>query len=226
VRSRAAGLAIPCLLLLGACGGHVVSIDWVNFVQLNGITYLAFGPAGSNAPALGRQVGLTKRKLADNETDPGYRLKDGDAAFLEAGTPIFALADYRSTFRVEATLAGALTIFEADTNPKASTGADLLDLAGKVDYIGIGSGQDSSQLGAIRDPAVVTRLVAIVLDSPVDQSIQPHSNAIQYFIGFHFRDGTQSLRSYWPSTGELSRGIRTAPEFGHLILAALPSPAA
>lgn len=200
----------------------MVSIDWVNFVQLNGITYLAFAHAGPNAPALGSQVGVTKRKLADNETDPSYRLQDGDAAFLEAGTPIFALAGYRSTFRVAATLGGALTIYEADTNPKASTGADLMDLAGKVDYIAIESTQDNSELAAIRDPAAVGRLVDIIQGSPVDQTLQPPADATQYSIAFHFRDGTQSLRAWWPSSGELSRGIITSSEFGQIMLAALP----
>jgi hypothetical protein len=34
------------------------------------------------------------------------------------------------------------------------------------------------------------------------------------------------VRAFWPSTGLLSRGILTSPEFGRAIQGALPSPAA
>jgi hypothetical protein len=120
--------------------------------------------------------------------------------------------------------ANGIVIYEADTSPKAGTGADLLDLAGKVDFISI---RDSNELelATIREAAVVTHLVSIVLRAPVDQAIQPPANGPQYFVAIHFLDGTQSVRAFWPSTGLLSRGILAGPEFAQVMLAALPSPA-
>jgi len=38
-----------------------------------------------------------KFKVSGNVCDPNYRLKDGDAAFLEVGTPIYQV---RRQFRV------------------------------------------------------------------------------------------------------------------------------
>jgi hypothetical protein len=228
VRRLTVAVLVPGLLGLGACcGGQHVIIDWIDFVQLNGITYVAAtGPAsaGTSNPALGAQLATTTRKLADNETDPHHKSQDGEAAFLPAGTAIYSLRDYKTSFRVAVKGSNGVVIYEADTNPRASTGADLLDLTGKVDYITV---RDSTgQEATIRDAAVLTRLVSLILQAPVDQSVQPPRNGAQDFVTIHFLDGTQTARAFWPSTGELSRGIRPGPEFTRAILGALPSPAA
>lgn len=86
------------LLLVGACqlpssaqGCSNVQIDWVDFIQLGATQYLA----GPGAPTtiqesdLGPVVARVKFKVAGNVCDPNYKPKDGDAAFLEPGTPIY-----------------------------------------------------------------------------------------------------------------------------------------
>jgi hypothetical protein len=228
VRRLTLAVLVPGLLGLGACAGQGTIIDWVDFVQWKGITYLAAsGPAPAQAvePALGPQVATTKRKLAGNETDPSYKLQEGDAAFLEAGTPIYGVTGYRPAFRIGVKKAGGIVIYEADTNPTAKTGADLVDLDGKVDYMTIGD-SNGRELAAIRDPAVVAHLVGLILQAAVDQSVQPPAAGPQYFVTVHFHDGTQTVRAFWPSTGQLQRGILAGPEFAHAILSAVPSPAA
>jgi hypothetical protein len=229
VRRLTVAALLAGLLGLGACcGGQGVIIDWVDFVQLNGITYLAAtGPAsaGTSDPALGAQLATTTRKLADNETDPHHKVQDGEAAFLPAGTAIYSLRDYKTSFRVAVKGSNGVVIYEADTNPRASTGSDLLDLAGKVDYVSV---RDSSglELATIRDAAALTRVQLLILEAPVDQAVQPPPNGPEYFVAIHFLDGTQTVRAFWPSTGLLSRGILAGPEFAHVILGAIPSPAA
>jgi hypothetical protein len=229
VRRLTVAVLVPGLLALGACStGHGVSIDWVDFVQWNGITYLAAtapAAAGASQPTLGAQLATTKRKLDGNETDPSHKIQEGEAAFLEAGTPIYALIDYRPAFRIGIKKGGAIVIYEADTNPKAKTGADLLDLDGKVDHIAIRDSNDQ-ELATIREAAVLTRVVSLILQAPVDQAVQAPPSATQYFLAIHFRDGTQTVRAFWPSTGQLQRGILAGPEFVRAILSALPSSAA
>ena len=218
-------LLVPGLLGLGGCAGQSVIIDWVDFVQWNGITYLHVPPAspGAGEPALGPQVAAIKRKLADNETNPSHKIQDGEAAFLDAGTAIYSLTDYRASFRIGVKSASGIAIYEADTNPTAKTGADLLDLSGKVDHMTVAD-SNGRELTAIRDPAVVAHLVGLILQAAVDQSVQPSGS--QYSVTIHFRDGSQSVRAFWPSNGELTRGILAGPEFARTILSALPSPAA
>jgi hypothetical protein len=212
--------------VLGACGGQGAAIDWVDFIQWNGITYLAVAPAtaGSTKPVLGVELATTKRQLADNETNPAYRIKDGDAGYLKAGTPIYGLRDYRSSFRIGVKRTGGTVMYEADTNPKAATGADLLDLENKVVGISVGGQDSTTKLASIQDPAAITHLVRITLQAPVYEAIQPAGT--RYFVAFHFRDGTDSVRAFWPSMGLLQRGIIAGPEFARIILSALPSPAA
>ena len=217
---------MPGLFGLGACAGQAAIIDWVDFVQWNGTTYLAApapAPAGASQLTLGAQLATTKRKLDGNETDPSHKIQEGEAAFLESGTPIYTVTDYRPAFRIGVKKGGAIVIYEADTNPKARTGADLLDLDGKVDYIGIAN---LLEVADIHDPTVVARLVRLILQAPVDQSAQPAAAGPQYFITIHFNDGTQTVRAFWPSTGQLQRGILAGPEFARAVLSTLPSPAA
>ena len=121
-----------------------------------------------------------------------------------------------------------LTHCHADTNPMAKAGADLLDLVNKVKYIGVNSGSDGhTELAAIKDPNAIRALVDLVEKSPVDQSNQPVGGA-QYFMDFHMVDGTEVIRSYWPDTVELSRGIIMPDTFNFAITeaprAGLPTP--
>ena len=63
-----------------------------------------------------------------------------------------------------------MTLFEADTNPLATTGEDLLDIRGKVTAIDILSEEDAKTvLGTIDGERPVERFAELVLESPVDQ---------------------------------------------------------
>ena len=63
-----------------------------------------------------------------------------------------------------------MTLFEADTNPLATTGEDLLDIRGKVTAIDILSEEDAKTvLATIDGERPVERFAELVLESPVDQ---------------------------------------------------------
>ena len=218
-------------LTLTACG----SIDWIDFVQFNGIHYIAVdyfgGAAGRDLVEadLGPEFARVKNKYA--ETYLFFIPKccrDGDAAYLDAGTLVYIVKGYNPEFRLAAYRDGRLILYEADTNPKAQTGADLLDIGGKVRYIGVNSAQDGvTELATITDPEQVAVLVELVLGSPVDQTHMTQVG-IQYFIAFNLRDGTIVSRGYSPDSGELSRGIMLPDAFGitveQALLAATPTP--
>lgn len=206
-------LVIPMLAILGLVSCNTsINIDWVNFIKFGGITYvgdlLNQGRALKESD-LGPEFAKVKFKLSGNASDPGYHAQDGDAAYLNPGTPVYTVKGYKPTFRLAArdSASNRLVLFEADTNPNAKKGADLLDIAGKVQYIGVDSEQDGkTELAAIKDPKQVTALVDIVLEAPVDQN-RPPQNELQYFIAFHLEDGTTVTREYGLHSGELSRGI-------------------
>ena len=211
-------------LTLTACG----SIDWIDFVQFNGIHYIAVdyfgGAAGRDLVEadLGPEFARVKNKYA--ETYLFFIPKccrDGDAAYLDKGTPVYIVKGYNPEFRLAAYRDDRLVLYEADTNPKAQTGADLLDIGGKVRYIGVNSAQDGvTELASITDPEQVAVLVELVLGSPVDQTHMTQVG-IQYFIAFNLRDGTIVSRGYSPDSGELSRGIMLPDAFGIVVEQAL-----
>ena len=209
-----AALLVSSLAGCGRLGG--VSIDYVDFVKHDGIDYLApFTPSGRalTDADLGPELFRVAQRLDGSGLGPEYRPRDGDAAFIPAGTPVFAVRGYASTFRIAAHHDGRLVLYEADTNPAARRGADLLDVEGKVMSIALLSQKDGrTELGRIGDPLTVRSLVALILDAPVDQSPQPTVGAIG-FVRFELQDGTAVTRGYVADPGILSRGIVVAGAF-------------
>ena len=194
----------------GSSGGQNVSIDWVNFIRFNGITYLAttMSPQdGLPVSQLGPVFDTVKFKLDGNVHDPNYQMKDGDSAFLSAGTQVNTVKGYKSAFRLAAHFASHIQLYEVNTNPQAHTGADLLDIGSKVLFIGIISSQNgTTQLGAIKDSHEIASLVNMVLASPVDAN-RIGQGSMTYLIAFHLQDGTSVVRAYWQDSGIMQRGI-------------------
>jgi hypothetical protein len=66
----------------------------VPFIRFGGIMYLQSPLPSARAPravALGPVFATVRCKLAGAVTDPAYRPKDGDAAFVAPGTPVFTV---------------------------------------------------------------------------------------------------------------------------------------
>ena len=195
--------------------------DWINFVKFEGITYIANRGRGK----LGLDwLGKERYRIAFELRDfagGGYRSRDGDAAYLDPGTAIYEVTGYSPRFRLAAVSDGTVTVFEADTSPGARTGADLLDIRGKVRSISINSRENGiTELASIEDPGMVESLVKIVLTAPFDQGQRDHDGQ-RYFIAFHMEDGTEVRRAFWLGSGELHRGIMTDPLFRDSVSQAL-----
>jgi hypothetical protein len=112
-------------------------------------------------------------------------------------------------------------LFEADTNPGARVGRDLLDLEGKVRRISINSRADgTTELGVITDPRQVAGMVRMLLAGPVDQRIQPAGEQPVWLLALRLRDGTATVRAYDPAQRRVERGILVPRRFGELVEAA------
>lgn len=101
------GLLLVLVLLLTSCrsspfGSHSV-IDWVDFIKWDGITYDGiYTGALADKKYIGAKIGEVKFKVADNVTNPNYKIRNGDAAFHEKGTEIFAVTGYPEYLAVKA----------------------------------------------------------------------------------------------------------------------------
>jgi hypothetical protein len=213
-------------VLLAGCGAlwpraGSTHVDYVDFVKFCGITYHA-ADHRVGRPArrsdLGPVFAQVRRQLPGDKANA--QIKDGDAPFLPPGTPVYTVKGYRATFRLAASHDGRLWLYEAHEVPGARTGADLLDLAGKVRYIGINSLVDgSTELTAIRQRTQVARLVQGILNAPVRASRTSDGN--DCVIAFHLADGTAVTRAYDPGTGELVPGVFAPREFSRAVTGGL-----
>ena len=212
-------------LLLAACGGgggtRWASTDYKDFLRFGGVTYHV-ADHGVGRPVargdLGPRFAVVRANPPDNDPTHRYRVRDGDAAFVPAGSPVFAVRGYDPSFRLAATHNGRLRLYEADAAVGARTGADLLDLAGKVRYLSVNSGR--SELARIKDRPRVTELVGQVLAAPVrptsSQAEQRHC-----FVVFNLTDRTAVRRAFFPATGELMPGVFAPPAFTEAVEGAL-----
>ena len=188
-----------------------VSNDWADVLQVDGVTYTAglLNPGRALRESdLGNETARVRSRLNGNVRPVGYVLKDGDAAYLDPGTPLYAMNGYRSTFRLAARREGRLVLFEAIANPNARSGRDLLDIEGKVTGISVDV-LDPRGVGRSVDPNEVPRLVGMILDARVDPAATFGKRAA--YLSLRLLDGTIVSFQYSEETASLSRGITGLP---------------
>ncbi len=204
------------------------TIGWVPMVKFGGVDYLRrWNVAGQDhrditAEALGPELYRVAFR-GDGYAGPYYRYQDGDATYLNPGTQVYSVKGYSPHFRLATLEEGKATLYEADTNPSAKTGEDLLDIGGKVTAIDILDDDDAMTiLGTMDDEGTIERFVSLVLEAPVNQNSRDHGGP-RYFLGIRLADGTSVVRAFWLETGELSRGIMTDPVVTLSVWSELPN---
>ncbi len=101
--------------LPGSSSSCTAQIDWVNFIQIGSTQYVA----GPQAPIvlqendLGSVYAHVRYKVSGNVCDPNYRLKDGDAAFLDPGTPIYQVNGQPPRQQLAARFKGSIVVYGA-----------------------------------------------------------------------------------------------------------------
>ncbi len=143
------------------------TIGWVPMVKFGGVDYLRqWNVAVQNnrdltAEALGPELYRVAFR-GDGYAGPYYSYQDGDATYLNPGTEVYSVKDYSPHFRLATLEEGRATLYEADTNPFATTGGDLLDISGKVKSIDILNDDDAMTiLGTMDDEGTIRRFVAL-----------------------------------------------------------------
>jgi hypothetical protein len=146
---------------------------------------------------------------------------DGSAAFLPAGTRVYAVRGHDTSFRLAAVWQDRVFLYQAWRNPRAKVGGDLWPIAGKVRAIGVQRGEPAAGLprtpAAITAPQDVETLVAMIVRAPMRR---PRAHAFgdpRYWLTFWLTDGTTLERVYFPVAGELLGGVVVPAEFRALL---------
>jgi hypothetical protein len=207
------GLAILGALLLAIPAGCArdggVIVEWADLVQFNGISYHAYReePVGRSLGEsdLGPEFARVEHVVPAD--DPDYEVKDGDAAFLREGTPVYTVEGYEPEFRLAVLKESRVSLYEVTDNPEAKKGADVLDIGSRVRSITVSNttipGNRGEELATIEGQEHVADLVEMVLEAPVVRE-ELGEEGEEYIVSFHLRDGTTVERSYWPESDEMS----------------------
>jgi hypothetical protein len=123
--ARSVVFSIAAFLLMAACqlpgspSSCNAQIDWVNFIEVGQTQYVA-GPSDQTVlqqSDLGPVYAHVKFKVSGNVCDPSYRLKDGDAAFLVPGTPIYQVNGQPPGEQLAARFSGHIVAYKAVPHP-------------------------------------------------------------------------------------------------------------
>ena len=215
-----------CCIILSACNNFTtpnakqdVKISWIDFIQFNDIQYYcSMDPAEIKFTKddLDKELFRVKFNVAHNIHESGYKIKNGDAAFLPVNTEVYSVKGYNSNFCLAAyNRRGELVLYFAGVNPNAKKGEEVLDLKGKVESISVISETNAKEVASITDENLINKMVDMISNAPVD--MKQNNSSKRYIIEFHLKRGITITRWYFIDAGELGRGIMLPKEFTEII---------
>ncbi len=199
------------------------TIDYVPFVNIGELMFVQTSSPEVTVPRsqLGPTVTTVRCTISDVVSNPDFESRDGDAAFLPIGTELHAVNGYRRDFRLAANENGAWRVYEVMDVPGAATGADQLDLAGKVVKVHLIEGDRGEDiLETVDDAARVTALVRAVMTAPVvpEQALEQRvGDESPVFVRFDLIDGTVVQRAWHVKGGVLWPRIEAPPELSEAL---------
>lgn len=168
-------------------------------LQINDIKYEANYEATKSIKKLdiGKQVGEITYTMSDKACS-GHKMKNGHAAFLTIGTPVYMLNGYKSTYRVVADN----KIYEVNTNNKTKYVSDLYDIKNKVQKISIESDYDSSHVSDFSQNATSQFTkeflkLKLLREKQIEKYAKNLQDSDRIFLRVHLLDGSSFRIIYW-----------------------------
>lgn len=209
----------------GPEAGNVI-VDYIDFVNYGGRGYRATGqkldprPMPSGVPFPGVRIGTVTCTLSETQPDRRRPQRDGDAAFLEVGTPLFAVFDQPTSFRIAAQTPTGVWVYEVDNAPSARTGGDLLPLIGKVKRIDVLDYETGRRVvGRIVDPAAIAQVVGGIAAAPLTGTAPTADRPL--FVRFLTEDGLATRKWAWYDDTSSLENIRLPAEANTTLRAAV-----
>lgn len=166
---------------------ETIIIDWIDIVQVQGKKYEGdYYAVLGDKTKLGQQLGEVKLNMEESVHDPSYKMKNGDAAFLEVGADIFAVQGRPDLVAVEKSdwpNGYKLYAVMDDPNYIPQPHAETVKIAAQdVQKIGIYS--NGSPLTELSGPEVKTFLEAITQGSnPLAEQVGDGHYSVVLYTG-------------------------------------------
>ena len=208
------------LLVAAAPAGAQGMLDFVTFDEIDYLRW-AEEPGRPLTPQdLGVEFGVVGCSFSEDHRGCPYGT-DAAAAFMPAGTRMFAIRGHSTDFRLAAVWKGAIFLYQAWRNPRARTGSQLYDIGGKVDAVDARRGEPSpvtpDRPVRITSPEDAKALVDMIVQGVVRP---PQAHAFgepRYWLTFWLRDGTTLGRPYFVHTRELLGGVILPEAFTEIL---------
>jgi hypothetical protein len=215
-RLRAGVLTLALTLVaLGHADGASTTLDFVTFDGIDYIRWLEEPGRALTRDDLGIEFATVECSLGEDVRGCPYGI-DAGAAFLPAGTRMYAVRGHATSFRLAAVWRDRVFLYQVWRNPRAKHGGNLYDIAGKVRAIDVQRGEPSPGAGrptAIASPRDVEALVDMVVRGAMRHPQAHPISEPRYWITFWLTDGTTLGRAYFAETSELMGGLVLLPEF-------------
>jgi hypothetical protein len=230
MRTRGWPLAVLWLTLAllapgraAAQAGSPSTASLLDFVTFDGIDYIRFQDEPGRALTrddLGMEFATVACSIGEDNRTCSYGL-DGGAAFLPAGTKMYAVRGYATEFRLAAVWRDHVYLYQAWRNPRARVGAALFDIAGKVATVDVRIGEPTAeapgQAAVISTRADVDALVDMITRGPARRPLAHAVGETRYWLTFWLADGTTLGRAYFPEASEVMGGVIVPGEFRVLL---------
>lgn len=170
------------------------------FITFNGVNYANPSYIELAHPPVANELGPVVGTAGNGPDNVHY-----DCGLLNDGEQVYSIKGYQTSFRLAVRSSNEIFFFEVAQNPHARTGADLLDIAGKVQFITVAPiDNPDSATRTIRNPANILKLVNTIVTAPIAPQAQCTFQGSQEALIFHLADGSVVEISYWPSITMLS----------------------
>jgi hypothetical protein len=135
------GLALALMAL--AFTGHAEAQALLDFITFDDVHYLRWAEEPGRALTredLGIEFATVECSNAEDRAGCAFG-RDAAAAFMPAGTRVYAVRGYRTEFRLAAVIKERVFLYQVWRNARAKVGGELFDIAGKVRAIDVQRGE-------------------------------------------------------------------------------------